>query len=210
MAHAERTSLAAAIALGAAVGIGLAALALRSPSSAAAVLAQWGAHLALGKETGIPVGLAAGNAGPVVFLASAALDALILLAGYPLAMALARGALRVRWLAKLKPKPSPNGAPPRHALVGMPLLAASLWIPFLPTGALAAMLVARAARYPPHAMLALLLLSIALANAAYLAIFQFALSTGAGRALLWTLAAFIALASLAIAYRRRRRSVADD
>lgn len=209
MADAERTSLAAAIALSIATLIGLAILALREPDRAAAVLAQWAAHAVLGKETGIPVGLAAGNPPPIVFFAGAALDALILLGGYPLVMALARGALRVPRLRRFASRLDRPASPPRHALVGMPLLAGSLWIPFLPSGALAAMIIGRAARYPAHALLGLLVLSIVLAHLAYVMLAASAFDHARSSALLWASAVLMALMSLAVAFWARRKAASE-
>lgn len=143
--------------------IGLLALAFaRAPLLARNLLAQALAHAVLGRETGIPAGLATGTPWPLVALAVALQDAAILLVGYGVLAAALRGAEHARWVRRLVEAAEARVAPfaRRTRRVGVALLALSLWIPFLPSGALTAALVGRAAGYPPRVLLPALLASL--------------------------------------------------
>lgn len=143
----------------------LAAAYARDPILARNLLAQALAHALLGRETGIPAGLATGTPWPLVALAVALQDAAILLVGYGLIAAALRGAERAGWVRRVVTRLETRVAPfaKRTQRVGVAILALSLWIPFLPSGALTAALVGRAAGYKPRILLPALLASLVLA-----------------------------------------------
>ena len=168
------------------------------------VLLQWTAQLALGKETGLPVGLAAGVPLPLVVLASFAQDALLLLAGYFLALLAWRGVLKWAWLQQRLPRAGAGAR--RSEPWGVAVLALTVWIPFLPTGALVAALVGRAAGYRTVLLLPALGVSILLSTLAFAAAYAFALDVTQDRILLIALAiaagATSLVVSLVVRYRR--------
>lgn len=177
----------------------------RHPAGAAALAAQTAAHLLVGRETGIPVGLALGTRGPVVALVAFVQDAVVLLVGYGLAIHAAHGMTRFRFARRLAERfPRPEETK-RSEPVGVAVLAASIWIPFLPTGALVAALAGRAFGYRAVALIPSLLVSIALASAAYTWTFA---TTLAALTLVdrLVLVAFMAAVAAAVAWITRERA----
>lgn len=205
---AERACLFAGVSIALLATIALVATWALEPSSARAILAQWGAQAILGKETGIPAGLAAGSAPFVVALAGIAEDAVVLLVGYALALMLARGATRSTWIARRMPHSRTQPRRARSEIVGVPLLAMSLWIPFLPTGALVAALAGRAAGYRTRVLLPALFASIALSHAAYTTLSVLALGAIGARVLLIAAATAALAVTAGVALRRRLRDAA--
>ena len=92
--HAERVAFVAGLTILGALAAALIMFALTDAAAVRGVLAQMAAHGALGKETGIPTGLAAGLAPPIVVGTAFAQDALVLLIGYPLVVWAGRGLIR--------------------------------------------------------------------------------------------------------------------
>lgn len=178
--------------------------ALVAPERGLALLAQSAAQLALGKETGIPAGLRAGTPPVLVALWGVAQDLVILLFGYALVLRAARGAVRSRWLARRLPRRAAKRPRRRTELVGVPLLALSLWIPFLPTGGLVAAVLGRAVGYRARLLLPVLAASVALSHAAYAVVFAAALRVVGGRALLLLTAGVAATVALAAVWRAHR------
>lgn len=203
----ERASLVAGALLAAASLAILAFLAVARPPLAAGLALQWAAHLAIGKETGIPVGLAAGVPAPVSALAAFAQDGVTLLVGYPLAMALGRGTLRIPWLERRihAPHPLRDRFAGRTEPVGLAILAASLWLPFVPAGALTAALVGRAAGYRMRVLVPLLAASALLSSVVYAGIFAAAASLAGDIRIVLALALAVAVASLGAAWLLRRK-----
>lgn len=175
-----------------------------APGLAQALLLQWGAQVFLGKETGIPAGLAAGSPPAIVVLAGFAQDAVILLLGYGLVLRAGRGVLRSAWLARRLPQPRQERPPSRSEVAGVPLLALTLWIPFLPSGALVAAIIGRAAGYRARLLLPALLVSILLSHAAYTAILVAALPGATAQRVLVLAALAAGAASLVITLWTRR------
>lgn len=180
-------------------------LALSRPDGARALGAQWAAQILLGKETGIPAGLAAGNPPMVIILAGFAQDAVILLLGYGLFLRAIRGAVRNPWLARRLTRLAGEPARASRGMVGIPLLALTIWIPFLPTGALVAAILGRSAGYAGRALLPALAASILLSHVAYTTLYAAALRFADARALLVTAAAIAVLMSAWFTWRARRR-----
>ena len=149
----------------AAIGLALAL----APALGRGLAAQAVTQVVIGRETGLPTGLALHNPPALVAALGAAQDTIVLLVGYGLVMMAARGSLRIRWLSRLADRPHERreefGA--RTEPVGIVLLALGLWIPFLPSGALVAALIARVAGYRPHLFLPALAVSAILADFAY-------------------------------------------
>ena len=202
--RAERAVAMAALLVLAASLLLLALLALADPSRARGVLLQWSAQILLGKETGIPAGMAAGAPPWLIVLAGFAQDVLILLAGYALALRAARGALRMRWLQRRLPQPRPRGASRRGEPLGVALLALTLGIPFLPTGALVAAIGGRALGYRTRVLLPALAASVLLSHVAYTMIFTRALGGVDPRVLL--VAAALASAATGLVYARASKA----
>ncbi|MFA5863038.1 MAG: hypothetical protein WDA16_15205 [Candidatus Thermoplasmatota archaeon] len=130
---------------------------------------QAAAHLIIGRETGLPTGLALGTPPLLVAALGATQDLIVLLVGYGLIMLAARGSLRIAWLGRLANRPHDKheafGA--RTEPAGIALLSLGLWIPFFPGGALVAALLARIAGYRPHVFLPCIAVSAVLADLAY-------------------------------------------
>lgn len=137
------------------------------------LLAQAAAHALLGRETGIPTGLATGTPWLLVAVAVMLQDAAILLVGYTLALAALRGAERLGAVRRFvqRAEGSLAGFAHRTERVGIAVLSVSLWVPFLPSGALTAALVGRAAGYRPKLLLPALLASLVLAAFANTALY---------------------------------------
>lgn len=203
--RAERATGVAALVVLAASLLLLALLAGAEPARARGVVLQWSAQVLLGKETGIPAGIAAGNPPALIVLAGFAQDAFILLAGYALALRAARGALRLRWVQRRLPEPKPRASPRRAEPLGVALLALTLWIPFLPTGALVAALGGRALGYRTRVLIPALATSILLSHVAYAILFTRALGGVDPRVLLVAAALGSALAGLIYARASKAR-----
>lgn len=203
----ERVALAAGIILAATSLIVLALLALTEPAIARGLALQWAAHTAIGKETSVPTGLASGVPPPVVVLAVWAQDAVVLLIGYPVAAMVARGTLKWAWLEKRIHKPHPKHAEfaRRTETVGIALLAASLWLPFLPSGGLVAALLGRAAGYRPLLFLPILAGSALCASIAYTALYVYAFDRIADQRIVFGAAIVITIVSLAVGWWYHRR-----
>lgn len=204
----ERIVLAAGSAIAALSALGWLVLSVADPRNGQALLAQWTAQVVLGKETGIPAGLAAGNPPAVVAVAGFAQDAVILLLGYGLFLRAIRGAVRVPWLARRLARLVAAPARADRGTIGVPLLALTIWIPFLPTGALVAAVVGRAAGYSARALLPALSVSILLSHVAYTTLYAAALQVTDARTLLVIAAAIAVLVSGVLAWRARGRRAA--
>lgn len=196
----------AAVTLAAAALLAL-ALVVVDAARTAAVAVQVGAHFLVGRETGIPVGLTLATPRPLVALVAFLQDTLVLVVGYAvvlLAADRARSLPLVGRIANRLQKRDPRRVA-RSEPVAVALLAASIWIPFLPTGALAAALAGRALGYRTVALLPSLVLSIALASVFYTWLFAAALAsaTTTQRVLL---ALGVGLLAGVIAYVTRERS----
>lgn len=205
--RAERGVAGAALLVLAASLLLLAALAIADPSRARGILLQWSAQILLGKETGIPAGIAAGVAPWLIILAGFAQDLFILLAGYALALRAGRGALRLRWLQRRLPKPRPHSSPRRGGPAGVALLALTLWIPFLPTGGLVAAVGGRALGYRTRVLLPALAASMILSHVAYTLIFTRALGDVDARVLL--VAAALGSAAIGLIHARASKDRAE-
>ena len=201
-----RLVLTAAAVVAAAAALLAVVLVVADAARAAAVVAQVGAHFLVGRETGIPVGLALATPRPLVALVAFLQDTLVLLVGYAvvlLAAERARSLPLVERLANRLQKRDPRRVA-RSEPVAVALLAGSIWIPFLPTGALAAAVAGRALGYRTVALLPSLVLSIALASAFYTWLFAAALE-GATTMQRILLAVGVALVAAVIAHLTRER-----
>ena len=89
---------------------------------------------------------------------------------------------------------------------GVALLALSIWIPFLPSGALAAALVGHAAGYRERFFLPALTLSILLSNLAYGILFTAAIAFLPDQAFLWGVAAVVPVLTLLLGWLSKRTS----
>lgn len=203
--RAETTTLIAALVLALVALVAIAALSVSDPRLPRSILLQWSAQLLLGKETGIPTALALGLPIPLVVLAGSAQDAFLLLAGYALALRAARGALKLRWLQRRLPAAVPVPGTRRSEPLGVTLLALTIWIPFLPTGALVAALAGRAIGYRTRILLPALLVSIVMSHMAYTLLYAHAFAAIDPRVVL-VLAALIAAAIAFIYSRKAARS----
>lgn len=206
--RAERVAFAAGLTILSALAAALILFAFTDPAALRSVIAQMAAHAALGKETGIPTGLAAGLAPPFVVGTAFAQDSLVLLIGYPLVVWAGRGL--IRW-TPLQRRLSGAGEArrtfgERTEPAGVALLALSIWIPFLPSGALAAALVGHAAGYRERFLLPALTLSILLSNLAYGILFMAAVAYLPDQAFLWGVAAVVAVLTLLLGWLSKRRS----
>lgn len=203
----ERASLVAGVALAVASLAVLAALWRADPVVGRGLALQWTAHLAIGKETGIPVGLAAGVPPALAALAAFAQDGVTLLLGYPLAMAAGRGTLRIAWLERLvhRPHPARDRFAARTEIAGVAILAASLWVPFLPSGALVASLAGRAAGYRMRLLLPVLAASALASSVVYAWLFSSAIAAAGDARTPLALAAAAAVAALAVGWIARRK-----
>lgn len=204
--RAERVALWSGLVLAAAsLGI-LGGLALAEPSTAGALVAQWLAHTALGKETSIPTGLGLGLPPIVVALASFAQDAVVLLVGYPFVLAVSRGVLKWPWLRRRIERPHPvhDAFAVRTESWGVAALSLTLWIPFLPSGGLVAALLARTAGYRPRVFLPVMFVSALAASLAYTLAYV-RLAAAFGDRGLWVFVVLGALVSVLVVLATRRR-----
>ena len=199
--RAETTTLLAAIGL-AIIALGaLAVLHAYDARLPRAIVLQWSAQLLLGKETGIPTALALDFPTALIILAGFAQDAFILLAGYALALRAARGALKLSWLQRRLPARPTAPTTRRSEPFGVGLLAFTIWIPFLPTGALVAALAGRAFGYRTRILIPALLTSILVSHIAYTLLYARAIALVDPRVLI-AVAALIA-ATIAFLYSRK-------
>lgn len=184
---AETACFIAGTALAGIVGLGIGIAWFLAPSLAAASMLQVAAHLALGKETGIPVGLAAGLSPVASASLGFAQDATVLLLGYRLASALGRGLLKARWLQRFVPIAEGHVRFTRRTeAAGIAFLAGSLWIPFLPSGALVAALIGKGLGYRPGRLIPALLVSVLLATLTYTTLIAYMFTSVDDPRILWT------------------------
>ncbi|HWG90711.1 MAG TPA: hypothetical protein VNZ52_07670 [Candidatus Thermoplasmatota archaeon] len=183
-------------------------MALADPRILLAVAAQVSAHLLLGRETGIPAGIAAGAPTWLVGFVAFTQDALVLLVGYPIACSLGRGTLRFRWLRRFAPPEAREvrARTKRSEPVGVALLAGSLWVPFLPSGALVAALAGRALGYRTGVLLPALLGSMLLATVAYTALFTSVVATVDDPRITWLLVGIGAVIAVGVGFALRLRA----
>lgn len=145
---------------------------LADPDLARAAAGQVAAHALVGRETGIPVGLALGVPRVVVAGLAAMQDVAILLIGYALVVTIGQRATTIGWLDRIihKPHPQRDAFAKRTQAGGVAALSLSLWIPFFPGGALVAALLARAAGYAPKFFLPALAASAVIADIMYVSV----------------------------------------
>ncbi len=211
--RAERFALVGGILLAA---ISLTVVALLPTAIQQGLGIQWVAHTALGKETGIPAGLAAGVPAPMAMLAAFAQDVVVLLIGYPLVASVGRGTLRWKWIRRFvleRPHPRHHAFASRTETAGVTLLALTLWLPFLPSGALVASIAARALGYRAGLFLPILTLSALLSSLAYTLVFALAFQHIPDTRIVWGLAIGVALVSAVTGFfvhrREKRRAIAE-
>lgn len=185
---------------------------IANPDLAKAGAAQVAAHAFLGRETGVPMGIALGVPRLVVGLLAAMQDVTILLIGYTLVITLGRRVSMLGFLdqAVHKPHPLRDAFAKKTKAGGIATLAVSLWIPFFPGGALLAALLARAAGYPPRLFLPILAASAVIADVMYVTL----VGELAARFGVWPVVAvsfgIVATVSLLAFVRGRLKSRADS
>jgi|SRR5581483_1039489 len=142
---------------------------LQDPRAAGLVLAQAAAHALTGREASMLGSLALGTRPLLVGLVAASTDVAILGLGYAL-LGLGAGTIARRWIERAHAKAraaARDRFTKRTQAVGVAMLAAALWIPFLPGSALLATLVGRAAGYREEVLVPTLALSAIGADVAY-------------------------------------------
>lgn len=205
---AERVALIVGLLIAAGAIGGIAVLGFVTDDVAPRAVLQISTHAVIGRETGIPAGLALGLPVPLVAALAAAQDLTILLIGYPVAAAIGRGALRIPFLDKLvhKPHPKRDAFARRTEVAGVSLLGLSLWIPFFPGGALLAALLSRAAGYHPRLFLPVLAASALVADLVYVVlVHRIGQVIGTGAVLLLAAGIVVAIGIGVLARRWLRR-----
>lgn len=144
-----------------------------APQDARAIAWQTGLHLAFGRETAIPAGLAAGLDWTQVFLAAQALEWSMLFLGFPLIVLFGEALHRIGPIRRVLDRAHEFAT--RRPDAGVLLLGALTLIPWLPFGALTSMFIGEAIGLPSRKLLPVIALAELLANFSFAYLTAFAI-----------------------------------
>lgn len=170
---------------------------------------QTGFHLAFGRETAIPAGLAAGLTWMQSFLTAQALEWSMLFLGFPLIVLFGEALHRFGPVRRLLDRAEARAQ--KRPDAGILALGAFTIVPWLPLGALTAVLIGEALHLPARKLLPVIALAELLANLSFAYATGFAVTRmpdpRMGAAVLALV--FIALSLLAIFWPRGEPAVAE-